>query len=328
VALRFSEEHPVILVDLAEPSLLTQLSRHIQRRLRLAAQPGRKNGIGLEHPSISGTMLDEDERSVAYRASTAEGVCAEFLRRYVTEQVLGHDAHGPPRVHEILVRLHVHPHGEVVQHLYALASGLVESPIPGVLEGRPRVRHSDVGEGHVVRIGGFTIVPEHVTPQVERDRRAVLTDLPRLGEIGHGLQGLIVCAERHEVHELLHLYRRVVAGGESVHSTAELCDSCDHHRCSVRLAGAGRLRRPRLRHEPVDPFERFCAERISEDQGGRSLTFITGCQGDNRHEQAHRAQPSVPRHGSSFRKEKKTHRLASRNCSTLRPGAPAVLYSL
>jgi hypothetical protein len=126
------------------------------------------------------------------------------------------------------MRLEAEGHGEVVQHLHSPGAGHVPVPERRIGECRLRVGGPQEGEGHVVGVRPFPIVPVDIVPQPERELRPVLAQEPRLREVGLRDQLLVQPYQRHETNELLVLVRAVVDGRECVHSVDHLGDPAHH----------------------------------------------------------------------------------------------------
>src|SRR5690606_31069502 len=73
-----------------------------------------------------------------------------------------------------------------------------------------------VCELQVVRRRLHSVVPVDVIPQVERQQRRVLVDLPRARERRNRLEVLIVMDDGQEQHELLYLGRERLRGRQRV----------------------------------------------------------------------------------------------------------------
>ena len=134
-----------------------------------------------------------------------------------------------------------------------------------------------------MRVGGLAVVPDHVAPEVEGDRRAVRGEVPALGQIGPRLVVLIVVDERHEIHELLLLAARGVARYQSVHAVADLPVGADDQRAPVAGIARGGVRGAGLLHEAGDPAECLLAEgalRASPTLAATRGNNSYGCDGE------------------------------------------------
>ena len=146
-----------------------------------AAEGSRKRRVRLEGPARVLPVLDEYERSITHWADGAIRMLSQRRGRDVLEQMLGHDRHGPPGIDEVRMGPHPKPHGERVDHRYAVWPAVVVSPECSVGKSRLGIDRTLVCIRDVVCIGQFAVVPVDVVTNVKRDLGRVVRQLPRFG---------------------------------------------------------------------------------------------------------------------------------------------------